>query len=306
MLVMSMITTLTLYFAGYFLALLADDWPLRVLGLWLSGFACVQAAFIGHEAGHGAITRDRALATAIGRFFMSFLTGMSYTHFQSIHRRHHPHCNRQGVDPDMETDLFALYPAAASKGSAVNAWVARRQWWLLWVLVSLQGLSLKWDSLQTLRRSPRTTRAEQAILLAHLLLWLVPPALVLGFGTAVVQYLLTSWFIGPYLGSIFPVNHIGRRVWDKQEGAGHFFQQLASTRNLGKRPWQDWYFGGLNNHIEHHLFPSIPKSRLAVARRVTRDYCREQGLAYHEVSWLRAMVEVTAHLRNMGSMVSRT
>ncbi len=55
----------------------------------------------------------------------------------------------------------------------------------------------------------------------------------------------------------------------------------------------DFLFGGLNNHIEHHLFPTLPRKGLRRARRITRDFCRRHGVPYRETSWPRAAAEVS-------------
>ena len=61
--------------------------------------------------------------------------------------------------------------------------------------------------------------------------------------------------------------------------------------------------GGVNNHIEHHLYPSMPTARLGDARKVTRAFCHRQGIPYRETSWPAAVKEVTRHLRDMSARV---
>ncbi len=73
--------------------------------------------------------------------------------------------------------------------------------------------------------------------------------------------------------------------------------QVLTTRNLGTSRFVDFLFCGLNNHIEHHLFPTMPKARLRRARRITRDFCRRNGIPYREMSWWSACAEVFHHFR---------
>jgi fatty acid desaturase len=121
----------------------------------------------------------------------------------------------------------------------------------------------------------------------------------LGPVDVVLNYLLMTWFIGPYLGVVFLVNHIGTEVIEPDDRLPRFYQQLVTTRNLGESVIDDIFFGGINNHIEHHLFPSIPSYRLRKARRIVRQYCRQQGLIYRETSWFSAITEVFTYLRNI-------
>jgi fatty acid desaturase len=295
-----MIIIVLVYGAGYALLLTGPDIVARVALVLLLAFISVQAGYIAHEAGHGAITRKRWLAVAIGQFFNTLLTALCYSHFQKIHVCHHRHCNDQDRDIDMQSAFFSFYPEARQKNtSPLGRFVTRHQAWLIWLLVSFQGLSLKIDSLKTLYRDPRGTRIDQILLLLHLLLWFGPTVYLLGFGDALLNYLLLTWFIGPYLGSVFLVNHIGTHEVRAGDGVCGFMQQLMTTRNLGDSRPADVFFGGLNNHIEHHLFPSIPSARLRQARPIVEAFCARHGLDYRKTTWRHAVRDVSTYLRQI-------
>ena len=292
---------ITLVFAGaYGLLLLKPGTGIELLALLLLAFASVQAGYISHEAGHGAITRKRWLIGLIGHFFNTFMTALCYSHFQKIHGCHHSHCNERDHDVDMQSDVFSLYPEAALKNNVgFGRFLTRYQAFLLWPLVSLQGFTLKIDSLKTLAENPRGTRVDQFVLLLHLMLWFGLPVMVLGWADATINYLLMTWFIGPYLGSVFIVNHIGTHVIVPGERMSPLQKRLMTTRNLGDSRVDDLLFGGLNNHIEHHLFPSIPSARLRQARRIVHRFCRHHGLDYHETSWRGAVGEVFTYMNQI-------
>src|SRR5207237_5891095 len=125
-------------YAGAYTGLLtAPGWGLRLLCLAALAFLCVQAAFIAHEAGHGALTRDRRLAQCIGQVFNTLLTALCYSYFSHIHRAHHPHCNDRSRDPDIQSGLFAMYAESARAKSGFGALISRHQALLIWPLVCL-------------------------------------------------------------------------------------------------------------------------------------------------------------------------
>jgi len=291
------------YAIGYAALLAGPDLAPRLLAIAMVAFANVHAGFLAHEIGHGALTRERRLAEAIGQFFNTFLTALCYSYFRHIHRSHHPHCNDHRRDPDMQSGVFSMYEDAAREKRGFARFVSRHQAVLIWILVWLQGFTLKVDSLKFLRSRPESTRADRYVVAAHFVLWLVPPALALGLADALLNYALMTLLVGPYLGTIFLVNHIGTRVLEPEEGLHHFFHEIAVTRNLGDSRLQDFLFGGLNNHVEHHLFPSMPTARLRAARRITREFCRRHGVAYAEMSWLLAAREVARHFKAMSAFV---
>ncbi|HEX4986211.1 MAG TPA: fatty acid desaturase, partial [Burkholderiales bacterium] len=241
------------YFAAYVFLLTDPGMGARLLALAALAFLSVHAGFLAHEALHGALTRNRFVTAAVGQVFNTLLTALCYSYFCHIHRLHHPHCNERARDPDMQSGFFSMYRESARAKSGLGRVVSRHQDVLIWVLVWLQGLTLKIDSVGFLARNPRATRIDQTLLALHVALWLVPPVLLLGVAGALLNYALMTLLIGPYLGTIFLVNHIGTRVVEPGEEVSYFLQEISVTRNLGATRLQDFFFGGLNNHIEHHL-----------------------------------------------------
>jgi len=291
-------------YAAAYATLLADPGiAVRALAIIALAFISVHAGFLAHEAVHGAI-RGRRVAAWVGQVFNTLLTALCYSYFCHIHRLHHPHCNDRGRDPDMQSGVFSMYEQSARAKTGLGRLVSRHQAVLIWVLVWLQAFTLKIDSLQFLRRNPRTTRADQIAVLLHIALWFVPPVTLLGLADASLNYVLMTLLIGPYLGTVFLVNHIGTRVIEPDEEISHFRHEIGVTRNLGESRLHDFLFGGLNNHIEHHLFPSMPTARLRAARRITREFCHRHGIVYREMSWFAAAREVAGHFKAMSAFVS--
>lgn len=293
------------YAAAYATLLAGPGLAVRVLALATLAFLSVHAGFLAHEAGHGAITRNRHAIAWIGQVFNTLLTALCHSYFRHIHRRHHPHCNDRGRDPDMQSEFFSMYPQSARAKTGLGKLISRHQSVLIWILVWLQPFTLKFDSIRFLWQNPRTTRVDQIVLVLHFTLWFVPPVLVLGLPAALLNYGLASLLAGPYLGVIFLVNHIGTRVIEPDESLSFLIQEIGTTRNLGTSRLHDFLFGGINNHIEHHLFPSMPTARLREARPITRAFCQRHGIAYREMSWPAAACEVTHHFKAMSALVPR-
>jgi fatty acid desaturase len=294
-------------YAGAYAVLLAGPGlAVRVLALAALAFLTVHAGFLAHEVGHGAVTRNRYAIAGLGQVFNTLLTALCYSYYSHIHRRHHPHTNDRGRDPDMQSDFFSLYPHSARAKAGLGLLISRHQSVLIWILICLQPFTLKLDSLRFLRQNPRTTRVDQIVVALHGAMWLVLPTLALGLPAALLNYALMSLLAGPYLAVIFLVNHIGTRVIEPDESISFLRQELSTTRNLGASRLHDFLFGGINNHIEHHLFPSLPTARLRVARPITRAFCARHALPYHEMSWPTAARDVTRHFKAMSAFVPRT
>lgn len=80
------------------------------------------------------------------------------------------------------------------------------------------------------------------------------------------------------LGFVFIQSHNGMEVFsDKRDFVR---SQLASTRNIHASLFNDWFTGGLNRQIEHHLFPTLPRHNLRKAQERVRALCAKHGLFY--------------------------
>ena len=66
---------------------------------------------------------------------------------------------------------------------------------------------------------------------------------------------------------------------------------------------QDWFCGGLNYQIEHHLFPTLPRHNLSAARPQVMKFCEEYGLPYRSEGMFPAVMSIFYFLRKMARNV---
>ena len=295
-----MILVITGYAAGF--SLLLADWGIawRVLAILILTGASAHAGFIVHDGGHGIITRRRPLARLLGHVFLTLLTGFNYDEFLFKHRRHHSHCNEKAIVPEGRNAVFSLREEvienrlgkATSASGVMRSLFNRYQAYLIWFLVSLKGSMVKLDGFRFALRNRGAGPMYPLCLALHLALWFGAPIYVLGAWDAVVNYLLVTWFGGLYIGTVFLLNHFATRIIRPDQRPHYFEQQIVATRNLGSTRLDDFLFGGFNNHIEHHLFPTMPKSKLPAARKITKKFCQKHGIPYREMSFITAIGEI--------------
>jgi fatty acid desaturase len=78
-------------------------------------------------------------------------------------------------------------------------------------------------------------------------------------------------------------------------------RQVLTSRNVLAHPITDFWYGGLNYQIEHHLFPRLPRNKLREAQPIVKDFCRDHSIAYHETSVLQSYREILQHLHEVGA-----
>lgn len=291
------------YAAGWWLLLQVHDPLLRLLLAFTEAFVMMQGAALGHEAGHNAVSRSARVNLWVGRLFMSLGSGSSQASWKEMHDGHHRHANSP-QDPNLKARLFCFTEADARQARGLQTWCTRRQPLLFWPLITLMGLSFRINSLRHILADPRGTRVEQTLVLLHHLLWLAIPAMLIGFGAALTDYLLVLWGCGAYLAAVFVANHLGHP--DAGRGGGFMARQAGNARNLKDNWLMRRFFIGLNSHIEHHLFQRISFTRLHRARAATRRHCETLGIPYHEVGIAAAIAELHRHNLRMAAAAGAT
>jgi fatty acid desaturase len=113
---------------------------------------------------------------------------------------------------------------------------------------------------------------------------------------AVVYFLLAQTLCGLFLALVFGLGHNGMAVYNADERPDFWKLQVTTTRNVTSNLFVDWFCGGLQYQVDHHLFPSLPRHNLGKAHQLVRSFCKEQGVTYHEAGMLDGNIEVLQHL----------
>jgi fatty acid desaturase len=149
-------TTFVAYFLSHFALLMNPIWWLRMPLLFIVGVSAAQAGFFAHDAGHGAVTKNRRISDFLGRAFMTLLGGQSWHHWSRVkHPAHHGYTNDPTRDPDMWVGVFAVYAESAHAKTGGFKLMTRYQHILLWPASLLWAFSIKRDSLVHATRNPR-------------------------------------------------------------------------------------------------------------------------------------------------------
>ncbi|WP_329342991.1 acyl-CoA desaturase [Streptomyces sp. NBC_01352] len=283
------------------IVLTGGSWWTLLLAPLLAVFSA-RTAFIGHDAGHSQITGNKTAARLIGLVHANLLLGMSYSWWNHKHNRHHANPNHIDKDPDVVADVLVFTGEQAADRKGFRRWLTRNQAWLFFPLTLLEGVALKVQGFRDLRRQSPGERSVEAVLLvshvvgyATLLLTSMSPGRALAFAA------LHHALFGLHLGLSFAPNHKGMEMPDPSgEPWGHLRRQVLTSRNIRGGAVTDWFLGGLNYQIEHHLFPSMPRPHLRLARPLVRAHCRELGIPYAETGLVDSYRQALRHMHEVG------
>ncbi|WP_203663834.1 fatty acid desaturase family protein [Actinocatenispora rupis] len=266
------------------------------------GLIFTQFAFLAHEASHRQVFASGKRNDRAGRLIGTIIIGMSYGWWMNKHSRHHANPNRVGKDPDIELDVLSFQPEHAATRRGLAGAFTRRQGYMFFPILVLEGLNLHVQSVRfLLGRGPVPGRwRELAGIAAHFAVVFGAVFAVLPVGMAFAFLGVQLAVFGVYMGASFAPNHKGMPIVRADEKLDFFTKQVRTSRNIRGRFWASALMGGLNYQIEHHLFPSMPRPHLARAREIVRAYCQGRDIPYTETGLIESWGIVIRYLNTVG------
>jgi fatty acid desaturase len=234
----------------------------------------------------------------------TFITGIGFWYWYDRHSRHHAQTNDAAEDPDLQgAGLIAHRTQDAQGRRGLARRLTRYQAWIYFGYSPLIAFAFRTEgwvfAISQLRG--RRQYAELGLLVISTTLW-AAPFFVLGWPWLSV-FLISQTVAGLYLGLIIAPNHKGMPVWTRAVELTFLERQVLGSRNVAPHPVWDFLFGGLNYQVEHHLFPTMPRSHFRRARDIVRPYCAAHSLPYTEAGAFASFRLVFAALDRVGRTV---
>jgi fatty acid desaturase len=275
----------------------------QVLNAIYLAIVSTQIGLLSHEAGHRQMFHHSWLHDLLGLVGGNLVLGMSYAWWVEKHNAHHSRPNQLGMDPDLEVPFLNLDGTEdPEQMGRARRFVAKYLAVLFFPALMMVSLGLQISSVSFLfHRKSHYRVLEWFLIVAHVVGYLTFIFWCLGFWQAIVFIIIHQALTGLYLGTIFAPNHKGMPVLEKENSWDFLHRQVLTSRNVYAHPLTDFWYGGLNYQIEHHLFPSMARNKLKKAQSVVRAFCQEQTIPYHETTGLQSFAEILSYLHGMGA-----
>jgi fatty acid desaturase len=292
---------------GVIVLLFVHVFWLQLLNAVYLAFVFTQIGLLGHEAGHRQMFHHLWQHDLVSLIGGNLFIGMSYAWWVDKHNRHHSHPNEVDMDPDIEIPLLEFTGLEnLQQMSKFRRFLVKYQASIFFPALMSVSLGLQYNSVDFLLRNKSRYRAlEWFLIILHFALYFALVFASLPVWQAVVFVCIHQALTGLYLGAIFAPNHKGMPVLEKGSNVDFLHRQVVTSRNIYAHPITDFWYGGLNYQIEHHLFPSMPRNKLKEAQPVVKSFCQEHLIPYHETNALRSFGEILQHLHRIGSSLRR-
>ena len=294
----------TLVLLGMSLALLlvVHNFWFRLLDAAFLAVVFVQIGFVGHDTGHAQVARRGWKRELISLIHGNVLLGVSAGWWVDKHNRHHSRPNQLDLDPDIDIPIIAFSPEQAERMRGLTRLIGKYQAYFLFPLFTLEGFSLRLSSLSfLLRRDVKHRALELSLLVAHVAWYGGLLVILLGVWPALLFVVVHQALFGVYMSSVFAPNHKGMLVLEKDSELDFLRRQILTARNVRAHPLIDFWYGGLNYQIEHHLFPSMPRANLKKAQTIVKSFCAAHAIPYHETGMLRSYGEILHYLHEVAA-----
>ena len=201
-------------------------------------------AALMHEFAHYRFIENKGLSDWICDLFVSWPILASVDAYRRNHLAHHRYTNTE-QDPDWVVKL------GTRKFTFPQEW----QYAVLNLLGYLAFIGSAFDmiqAIQRLRAHDQSTRAYKLTRLAYYLAF----AIVFTLTGAWVPFLL--YWVVPFMTVFFFTLYV--RSVAEHFAAMNYAEELQSTRTVLPYLWENLVFSphGVNYHLEHHLYPSVP------------------------------------------------
>lgn len=292
--------------------------------VWLSVSLCVllglNFASIGfnvmHDGAHGSYSNNKTLNNLMA-YSLCLMGGSSFMWKIKHNHVHHSFTNIEGVDDDID-----IKPWMRVNEQQKRYWFHRFQH-VYWVLLygATYFMWIFWMDFHkyfTRRIGPTPIRKMKfrehvgfwVTKTGYLALFIGLPVYFKGWIATIVGYSIILFITGLVIAVVFQLAHVvedthfpqpnPETMKIEEEWALH---QVRTTANFATHnKLVNWFVGGLNFQVEHHLFPRISHIHYPAISKLVRETCREFNIRYIEYpTMLDALIAHIRHLRNLGA-----
>ncbi|KAL0394170.1 UNVERIFIED_CONTAM: Acyl-lipid (9-3)-desaturase [Sesamum latifolium] len=285
---------------------------LHFLCACLMGFLWIQSGWIGHDSGHYQVMLTPKLNRFVQILSGNCLAGISIGWWKWNHNAHHIACNSLDYDPDLQhmpffavsskffNSLTSYFYERTMYFDSVSRFLVSHQHWTFYPVMCIARINLFAQSIILLLSKRKVPHRIQE-LLGLLVFWIWYPLLVSclpNWGER-VMFVVASFSVTGIQHVQFCLNHFSSSIYvGPPSGNDWFEKQTGGTLDIKCSSWMDWFHGGLQFQVAHHLFPRLPRCQLRKISPLVKELCKKHGLPYNSASFWEANAMTIRTLRN--------
>ena len=121
--------------------------------------------------------------------------------------------------------------------------------------------------------------------------------------STIIAYVFISYMLTFPLHVQITLSHFGMSTVDFGPSEPFPAKQLRTTMDVDCPEWIDWFHGGLQYQVVHHLFPRLPRHNLRQRVPMVRRFCEETGLHYYMYDFTTGNGVILGALKSVADQV---
>lgn len=255
-----------------------------IIGSLFIALGMQQAGWVSHDYGHMRGTFCRVANHITGLVY----NGFSCTWWSRKHNGlHHVFTNQKNIDPDINNEpvLFLSMPDNETK----DVWNRRYQY--LYYHIVFAFLYVSW-------------RMQSFFFVIEHKLYLEGALMALGYSlmfyflkikVIIASILIGGWFVA----EVVTATHQDEEFLENKS-FDFITDQFRTTRDVViDGAFGNWFWGGMQFQLVHHLFPKMPKYYYAACSKLLIEWCKENNVEYRRSSiWEMQIRNYNVYKRN--------
>nr|WP_294939176.1 acyl-CoA desaturase [uncultured Flavobacterium sp.] len=309
----------SLFLTPYFL-ILALNLPLWahlllavVIGIGMAGVGMN----VMHDGNHGSYSSKPWLNKIMGGSIY-VLAGNVYNWQVQHNVLHHTYTNIHGHDEDLEAGRIIRFTKHAD-WSPIHKFQHYYSVFLYGLLTFNWAITTDFKQMRSyIKRKlsygefPSPVKLWSTLVITKVIyfsIWVVIP-IVLGivWWQVLLGFFIMHYTAGLILSIVFQLAHVVEETEHPQPDENNEIDntwaahQLYTTANFAPKNWLvNWYTGGLNHQIEHHIFPNISHVHYGKIADIVKQTAAECNLPYYEFKTMSSAVySHFKHLKELG------
>lgn len=322
------------------MVMFSDSTAVHIASALLLGLFWQQCGWLAHDFLHHQVFKNRVFGDMVGLFWGNLMQGFSVTWWKNKHNGHHAVTNlhstsveSQDGDPDIDTMpllAWSLKQAQSlkeadpnGKHSGLTKFFIKNQAITYFPILLLARISWLRESFKTaMGLGASSENAKEQLARKGLDYPLAEPLLLVIFHAwnfalsckfgqwslaySTMYYMTAACSSGLFLALVFGLGHNGMAVYDAETRPDFWNLQVTTTRNIigghgMPQFFVDWFCGGLQYQVEHHLFPTMPRHNLPKCHKLVDSFCKKWDVSYHEADMFVGNMEVLQHLKSVSN-----
>lgn len=285
-----------------------------VMGIGMAGVGMN----VMHDANHGAFSKNKWINKVLGSSIY-ILAGNVYNWQVQHNVLHHTYTNIQGMDEDIDAGKVIRFNEHAD-------WHWFHKFQHIYFIFLYGLLTFNWALVSDYKQTkdylsrklaygemPKPIRQWSILVITKILylaVWIVLPILILDISwwKVLIGFFVMHYTAGLILSIIFQLAHVVESsAMPMPDAEGNMkntwaIHQLYTTVNFARNNRIiNWYTGGLNHQVEHHIFPHISHIHYKGISEIVKSTAEEFNLPYLEYKTTRKAIRShVRHLRRMG------